>query len=233
MGSTSKEARSPLSLRKHRGCGHGLAGRAFTQEQLWFHVQRMGFSFPFILSVLSVQRTSFFGGSEGVAEGSSAHGGLPVRNMLLDHFGISSVHPLRQDPWLYAFTDAGISMCWQCFIPFYPHCGQDTENVWSSQALGCSLGTWKRGGYQVLAPASLGFSFCWYWGSCLSYQQILNFCSTGQYGCKRALSFPRTTLHALPHGLPFITTQGLWASSTSSTLASSGTPPNASTSSRW
>ena len=118
MGSTSKEARSPLSLRKHRGCGHGLAGRAFTQEQLWFHVQRMGFSFPFILSVLSVQRASFFGGSEGVAEGSSAHGGLPVRNMLLDHFGISSVHPLRQDPWLYTFTDTGISMYWQFLYPF-------------------------------------------------------------------------------------------------------------------
>lgn len=193
----------------------------------------MGFSFPFILSVLSVQRTSFFGGSEGVVEGSSAHGGLPVRNMLLGHFGISSVHHLRQYPWLYTFTDAGISMCWQCFIPFYPHCEQDIERC--VEFSGIRLLSWnlERGGYQVVAPASLGFGFCWYWGFCLSCQHILNFCSTGQYGCKRALSFPRTTLHALPHGLPFITTQRLWASSTSSTLASSGTPHNASTSSRW
>ncbi|XP_042827301.1 transport and Golgi organization protein 1 homolog isoform X5 [Panthera tigris] len=42
----------------------------------------------------------------------------------------------------------------------------------------------------------------------------------GHYGCKRAWSFPRMALQALPHGPPFITSQGLGATSPSSTSSS-------------
>ncbi|XP_053750438.1 transport and Golgi organization protein 1 homolog [Panthera pardus] len=42
----------------------------------------------------------------------------------------------------------------------------------------------------------------------------------GHYGCKRAWSFPRMALQALPHGPPFITSHGLWATSPSSTSSS-------------
>ncbi|XP_058133470.1 uncharacterized protein [Dasypus novemcinctus] len=41
----------------------------------------------------------------------------------------------------------------------------------------------------------------------------------GQYGCKRALSFPRTALHELPHERPSATDAEIWA--THSTLVTS------------
>ncbi|KAI5140008.1 Transcription Factor Hivep2 [Manis pentadactyla] len=41
------------------------------------------------------------------------------------------------------------------------------------------------------------------------------------YGCRKTSSFPKTTLHALPEGLPSITICRLWATSSCSILVSS------------
>ena len=52
MGSASKEIRSPLSLRKHRGCGRDLAGRAFPRSSYDSMCREWAFhflSFPLFL----------------------------------------------------------------------------------------------------------------------------------------------------------------------------------------
>ncbi|XP_071064592.1 uncharacterized protein [Dasypus novemcinctus] len=58
------------------------------------------------------------------------------------------------------------------------------------------------------------------WGKYLLCQpQVEHRFYPGQYGCKRALSFPRTALHELPHERPSATDAEIWA--THSTLVTS------------
>ena len=84
-------------------------------------------------------------------------------------------------------------------------------------------------------PASLAFSYVsvgvgvGFFTFYPNTSQNFNFCPAGQRVFQNISSFPRSALHVTPHGLPFITIRGLWATPTFSNLVASGTSPSTST----